>query len=138
VVSTIGGPGHGSSTDDPSQAGERGPVPNPGKGLGIAAVVLSVLVLWPVGLPLAIVSWVRSARAGASVAFGVVGTALNVLSAVVSVALAVSMWWYVLASLAGIQVVPEPVPAEQASSAPIGEETSVTDPGLVTAHVHVV
>jgi hypothetical protein len=46
VVSTIGGPGQGSSTDDLSQAGERGPVPNPEKGSGSLRFVLSVLVLW--------------------------------------------------------------------------------------------
>ncbi|NTW40852.1 MAG: hypothetical protein HGA44_13390 [Cellulomonadaceae bacterium] len=62
---------------------------NPGRTVGIAGIVLGILTVWVVGLPLAIVSFVRSSRAGASRVLGAVGVAVNAAAILVSVLIAV-------------------------------------------------
>ena len=57
---------------------------NPGQGFGIASIVLGVLAIWFVGLPLAIVSMVKSSKVNASKTLGIVGLVLNVLGIFVS------------------------------------------------------
>lgn len=56
------------------------PQDNPGQTLGIVSIVLGVLAIWVVGLPLAIVSLVKSSKAKASKTLGIVGLILNILS----------------------------------------------------------
>jgi len=53
---------------------------NPGQTLGIVSIVLGVFGLWFVGLPLAIVSTVKSSKAHTPKALGIVGIVLNILS----------------------------------------------------------
>ena len=60
---------------------------NPGKTLGIVSIVLGVIALWIVGLPLAIVSVVKSSKAHASKTLGIVGIVLNTLSLLMTVIL---------------------------------------------------
>jgi hypothetical protein len=65
------------------------PVDNPGKTFGIISVVLGVLTMWLVGLPLAIMSLVKSKRAKVSALWGIIGVVVNSLALVVSVILAI-------------------------------------------------
>lgn len=57
---------------------------NPGQSLGIASIVLGVLALWFVGLPLAIVSMVKSSKANAPKTLGIIGLVLNIIGIFVS------------------------------------------------------
>lgn len=61
------------------------PVENPGQGYGIAGIILGVLAIWPVGLPLSIVSMVKSSKANASKTLGIVGLVLNILASLATV-----------------------------------------------------
>ncbi len=67
------------------------PADNPGKTLGIISVVLGVLAMWLVGLPLAIMSLVKSKRAKVSALWGIIGVVVNSLALVVSVILVIVM-----------------------------------------------
>lgn len=60
------------------------PVENPGQVLGIVSIVLAVFAIWVFGLPLAIVSIVKSSKAKASKALGIVGLILNIVSLLIS------------------------------------------------------
>lgn len=67
---------------EPPTPGPVAPI-NDGHTLGIVGLVLGVFGLWPIGLPLSIVSVVRAGKAGASKTLGIVGIVLNVLSILV-------------------------------------------------------
>jgi hypothetical protein len=56
------------------------PAENPGQGFGIAGIILGVLAIWPVGLPLSIVSMVKSSKVNASKTLGIVGLVINILA----------------------------------------------------------
>lgn len=56
------------------------PTENPGQGFGIAGIVLGVLAIWPAGLPLSIVSMVKSSKVNASKTLGIVGLIINILA----------------------------------------------------------
>lgn len=71
-------PGYGAQPGVPQM------VQNPGQTLGIVSIVLGVFLLWFVGIPLAIVSIVKSSKVKASKALGIVGLVLNILAIVVS------------------------------------------------------
>lgn len=60
---------------------------NPGKTLGIVSIVLGALMIWIVGLPLGIVSIVKSRKAQASPMLGIIGTILNALAIIGSIIL---------------------------------------------------
>ena len=62
---------------------------NPGQGFGVASIVLGVLLLWLVGLPLGIMSIMKSRKANASALLGIIGTVLNVLAIFISIILLV-------------------------------------------------
>lgn len=55
-----------------------------GQTLGIIGLILGILALWPVGLPLSIVSLVKASKTGASKVLGIVGIVFNGLSIIVS------------------------------------------------------
>jgi hypothetical protein len=77
---------------DSSQPQTQGVPPvttNPGKVMGIVSIVLGVLTIWVVGLPLAIVSLVKSKKAKASAALGIAGIVINVIAIFMSILLAV-------------------------------------------------
>ncbi|MEO5949694.1 MAG: hypothetical protein ABIP74_04785 [Candidatus Saccharimonas sp.] len=61
------------------------PAENPGQVLGIVSIVLAIMALWLFGIPLAIVSIVKSSKAHASKTLGVVGLILNILAALATV-----------------------------------------------------
>lgn len=60
------------------------PLQNPGQVLGIVSIVLGVLAIWFVGLPLAIVSMVKSSKVNASKTLGIIGLVLNIVGIFVS------------------------------------------------------
>lgn len=60
---------------------------NPGKGFGIAGIILGVLMMWAIGLPLSIVSLVKSKKAHASSVLGIIGLVLNILAILGSIAI---------------------------------------------------
>ena len=68
-----------------TQPGVPQMVQNPGQTLGIVSIVLGVFALWFVGLPLAIISIVKSSKAKASKVLGIVGLVLNILAIFVSI-----------------------------------------------------
>jgi hypothetical protein len=136
------GYGYGYGQQGPGGYGQQapggygyGPVSNPGKGFGIAAIILSVFLLWIIGLPLAIVSWVRSSRAGASVVLGVVGTVMNVLSVIGSVILVVALWSAFLVVLSGVETTSTPAPTTSASAAAPTDEKTTEDTSAVPSVV---
>ncbi len=58
-----------------------GPPPeNPGQTLGIVGIILGVLLIWPAGLPVSIISMVKSSKANASKLLGIIGVVLNGLA----------------------------------------------------------
>ena len=67
----------------PSPAPMQPPAPtgmashNPGQTMGIVSIILGVLTLWLIGLPLAIVSMVKSKKANASRTLGIIGRFLS-------------------------------------------------------------
>lgn len=58
--------------------------PSDGQTLGIIGLILGLLALWPVGLPLSIVSVVKAQKAQGSKVVGIVGIVFNALSVFVS------------------------------------------------------
>lgn len=60
---------------------------NPGQGLGIASIILGIFMIWLVGLPLGIISIIKSRNANASAVLGIIGTVLNVLAILGSIIL---------------------------------------------------
>ena len=86
VITPVGvppAPGYGSQPGVPQM------IQNPGQTLGIVSIVLGILALWFVGIPLAIVSMVKSSKAKASKTLGIVGLILNILAIFVSIFLVV-------------------------------------------------
>lgn len=60
---------------------------NPGKGFGIAGIILGVCMMWVAGLPLSIISMVKSKKAQASTTLGIVGLIINILAIISSIVL---------------------------------------------------
>lgn len=57
---------------------------NPGQTLGIVGIVLGVLMIWPAGLPVSIISMIKSSKANASKLLGIIGVILNSLALLAS------------------------------------------------------
>ena len=74
------------------------PTANPGKTLGIVSIVMGVLGIWLGGLPVAIVSLMKSRRAKQSATWGIVGVVVNTLSLILSIIVAV-MFFAVFANM---------------------------------------
>jgi|GEM_PF-1589809 len=95
------------------------PVENPGQALGIASIILGVLTLWLVGLPLAIVSMVKSSKAQASKTLGIVGLVLNI----VAIFITSFIFIVILMALPALQEAAQEAQAAANSAAVISETT---------------
>ncbi len=103
---------------------------NPGKTLGIVSIVLSVLLLWIVGLPLGIVSIVKSNKAKASPLLGIIGTVLNVLAIGGSIVVFAIVASILMTATKGIQ----DKAAQRSASNSTAESSAVADTPLSDAY----
>jgi hypothetical protein len=102
------------------------PGENPGQTLGIVSIVLGVCMIAVVGLPMAIVSIVKSSKAHAPKTLGVIGLVVNILSIIGGIILTALI---VLAVQAGIQERAREI--EEMSSA----DSSVIQPPVLSSDV---
>lgn len=103
----------------PGWAGQQPADPRAGQAMGIVSIVLGVLLMWLIGLPLAIASLVKAGKAGASRVVGWVGLAVNVLAIIGSIVVASVVIPLVIATVdaaASATPVAEPTSAEPTES----------------------